>query len=57
MMHDRPSDPEYCQGIYDAAKQVVDYCHNNYGDADIRLSWEKLEVLVANLKRALEGKG
>ena len=56
-MHDRPSDPEYCQGIYDAAKQVVDYCHNNYGDADIRLSWEKLEVLVANLKRALEGKG
>ena len=55
MMHDRPSDPEYCQGIFDAAQRVVEHYELNedHGDTQYFIETHKL---ITNLKRALEGK-
>ena len=55
MMHDQPNNPEYCQGIYEAAKRVVEWQEENAGYKGL-IYKDTMENLVANLKRALEGK-
>ena len=62
MMHDRPSGPEYCQGIFEAAKELVTYHQRvlvlgelTVDELDDYLKTSKR--YIDNLKRALEGKG
>lgn len=56
MMYNQPSDPEYCQGIYEAAKKVV-HTHNKKEYRDGLLFYLlEMDVRIDNLKRALEGK-
>ena len=57
-MHDRPNDPEYCQGIYDAAKKVVEHYNTEHLlGVPIFEFLTQLDIVILNLKRALEGKG
>lgn len=53
MMHDQPNNPEYCQGIYEAAKRVVDAYNNG---EKVREHEMGLWNAIINLERALEGK-
>lgn len=53
MMHDQPNNPEYCQGIYEAAKALIAYWDKA---GPLFFQHEKAEHYVNNLKRALEGK-
>ena len=54
MMHDQPNNPEYCQGIYEAAQRVVE--HYETCRKIFKLNDEGLASHIVNLKRALEGK-
>lgn len=55
-MHGRPNDLEYYQGIYDAAKRVVEHHKKNGGYSGV-FYMTTLDTLVKSLERALEGKG
>lgn len=54
MMRDQPNNPEYCQGIYEAAKKVVE--HLEWSRKYFALNDEGLVTHINNLKRTLEGK-
>ena len=61
MMHDQLNNPEYCQGIYEAAKDVVEYKErvDTLGDLTVKEMNDFFRTLgrrINNLKRALEGK-
>ena len=52
---------EYCQGIFDAAKQVVEYRCDiaelmPFKPGELNRYLEHTHALIDNLKRALEGK-
>lgn len=46
------NNPEYCQGIYDAAKDLVTF----YRKHESHLTVFDVEQRIDNLERALEGK-
>lgn len=47
------NNPEYCQGIYDAAKRVVDAYNNG---EKVREHEKELWDAIIDLERALDGK-
>ena len=47
------NNPDYCQGIYDAARKLVEYYETRNA---LTVEFDVLGKRIRNLKKALEGK-